>query len=194
MLNAGVRIAFLGLGILASVGCATLLLSHQGPLAAKTAWIAALLLLFAADPTRFGPSSVNAAGSNFYATGFALLSLLFLIVFVLLLVFVQLPHERIPHFDGRITRLLTENGRQVPEVQFVSDDGLQVTFIDRISPVMYPKRMLHEDEAVSVIVVSKEHPRIDEPWYVRWSTMTLMGAMAVAMAAFAFALHARVAD
>jgi hypothetical protein len=184
------RIVCLLLFAASSAACGVLLLQKQGTAAIKLGWVAALLLLFAADPTRLTPLGASPPALAFYRIAFAAVAALLFLTSVFIVFFIQLPHERIPHYSGRIIALIDGTSpKKSPEVEYRIDDGPPRVFVDRTAPLMYPRRQFRQNEAVSVIVVSPEHPRIDEPLLVRWSTAAVVLEVTTFMTSLAIICH-----
>jgi hypothetical protein len=187
-----VRIVSLLLFAAATAACGLLIVQKQYSTAARFGWIAALLLLIALNPTRLPFLAAGAPALVFYRGAFAAFAVLCFGVFVFVVLGIDLPHERIPHYPGHITRLLPNSSPpSLPEVTYRLDDGTERVFVDRIAPVMYPNRSFRPNEAVSVILVSKAHPRIDEPLLARWSFAAFVLGMTLLGAGLAVACHLR---
>jgi hypothetical protein len=174
--------------------CVALALHKQGAAALKLTWIAALLLLFAANPSRLPPFGVPIETLGFYRAAFGVITGILILASLFVIFFIQLPHERIPHYAGTVVSLVNgESGQTLPEVRYQTSDGETHTFIDQMAPVLYPTRRFAPAERVSVIVV-KDHPRIDEPALVRWSTPVVVFVCTLFMAALTLISHRRYAS
>lgn len=153
-----------------------LALSHQGQLAAKVSYIAAILFIMTIKPPPSPFATTNKEILLFYRNRLGAMAVIFFPVAIFIVFWVLMPHERIPHFDGTIVAFETIQGdnsaRSFPVIEYEDSEGEKHKILDKIAPIMFPKRQFQTGEEVSVIA-RKCNPGIqciyiDEPFLTRW--------------------------
>lgn len=147
--------------------------SRQGLLATKAAWVAATLGILAINPSRLIPSLLSESQLRFSAAALGIACAFFLLMTAVMIVFVNLPHERLPHYAGKVVAMRGgPDGKALPEVEFADRDGHLHRYVDNIAPMLFPTREFDLGEAVTVIAPNLDHPHMDDPLGARWGTVS----------------------
>ncbi|KXU92104.1 hypothetical protein CR51_31210 [Caballeronia megalochromosomata] len=157
----------------------------------KLLGISGVLIAIAARPTELPFFSKNAAALLFYRNAFLTVAAVLLGVSIFIVGWIQIPHERLPRFEGTVIRSVDVEGQRVPEVKYRDPTGAVVVFDDRLANVRFPGRIFTAGEKVPVLAMTRENTHIDHTFLSRWDAAIFLAILTITVFACSAVCHVR---
>jgi hypothetical protein len=156
--------------------------------AVRVLWVAAIILAIAIRPERLFFLTGSVESLHFFRNAFAIVGGVLLVADLFVVIWIQLPRERIPRFSGIVVeRNVTERAEAVePTVQFHDAQGELQTFTDNLAAIRFPRRKFEVGDGVTVAAPPHQRAYIDYTFFSRWD-MALFMVCCTALA-FAFSV------
>lgn len=167
------------------------MLNREARLSMKLGWIASLLLVIALAPEKLPFLSGNAAACLFFRNAFGGVFVVLVLVIIFVILWIQLPKEQAPHFDGKVVEIANLHGLSLPRVEFQDAVGKRNIFDDALAPTLFPGRTFIVGEHLVVRAPLNASPHIDHSALARWGTIILLILIAAFTLVLSVACHLR---
>lgn len=178
--------------VLVTLGVAAYLWLHrEAALGIKLGWITAILALIALAPEKLPFLSSNAGTCLFFRNAFGGVFLVLFLVNIFVIFWIQLPQEKVPHFDGKVVELVNSHGPDTPRIEFYDKAGKQNVFDDSLAHTIFPQHTFVVGERFSVRAPTNASPHVAHSALARWGAAILLILIAALAFGLSLACHLR---
>jgi hypothetical protein len=174
--NLVARIVFGTLFLIASGFTYHFSVGHHGQLAAKMSFVAALLFALTINPPASPFSTTDTGVLLFYRNRLGVITGILLCLNIFSVIWIQMPHEMLSHFEGIVVANETiqgdQFGRSNPTVEYYDKQDIRHVFTDPTTYIVFQGKVFSIGEKVRIYVSQNPNARykehIDTPFLSRW--------------------------